>query len=290
MRTSSDHFGSERRGLLLILGAALLWSTGGVAIKAVDAGPLVISFYRSAIAAVALFIVVRPAVKRWTKGFIIAAISYAACLTTFVIATKLTTAANAIFLQYMGVVWVVILSPFTLGERARTRDVVTAAVALGGMALFFLEEFDPRGMAGNISALFSSVFFALLILALRSERDASAEAAVSWGNVIVAVSLAPFVARDLAVGMTSFSLLFFLGVFQIAIAYYLFVRGLRTVTATQASLTGMIEPVMNPIWVLLFLGERPSKVALAGGAIVLGAVTVRTLMAPEKEVVPPPPD
>ncbi|HVR43406.1 MAG TPA: DMT family transporter [Thermoanaerobaculia bacterium] len=287
--SAHDPAGLERRGVLYVLAAAILWSTGGVAIKAVDAGPLVISFYRSAIAAVVLFALIRPGVVRWSFGFIVAVISYAACLTTFVVATRWTTAANAIFLQYMGVIWVMVLAPLVLREPLRRRDAIPVAVAFAGMALFFVEKFDARGMAGNLFALLSSVFFGLLVVSLRAERDASAEAAVTWGNVLVAAALLPFVAGELRIDFHSSILLIFLGVFQIGFAYACFVRGLRYVSATQASLTGMLEPVMNPVWVLLFLGERPSPLGLLGGAIVLGAVTARTLLSgPPRPHVPPP--
>lgn len=280
----------ERRGVALVAIAALLWSTGGVLIKAVDAGPLVVTFYRSAVAAVVLLVFIRPRVKRWSRGFVIAVVSYGACLTTFVVATKWTTAANAIFLQYMGVIWVMILSPIVLRERLRPRDTIAVAVAFVGMALFFVEKFDTRGMAGNLFALLSSLFFAILIVALRSEREASAEAAVTWGNVVLALALVPLVAGDLRVDLRSALFLALLGVFQIGVAYVLFVRGLRWVTATQASLTGMIEPVMNPIWVFLFLGERPSGLATVGGAIVLGAVVARTIWSGATRPIVPPPD
>lgn len=282
---------SERKGALLIVMAAVLWSTGGVAIKAVDAGPLVISFYRSAIAAVVLFALFRPRVQRWTPGFIIAVISYAACLTTFVAATRWTTAANAIFIQYAGVVWVMIVSPLVLREPVRRTDAISAAVAFGGMTLFFLGGFEARGMAGNLMALLSSLFFAALIVTLRLERDASSEAAVSWGNILVAVAILPFILDELAVDARSAGLLVFLGIFQIGLAYLFFVRGLRHVTATGAMLTGMIEPVMNPVWVFLFLGERPALRALIGGAIVLGVVAVRTvIVSPRRKSPMLPPD
>lgn len=286
----SDSSTLERRGVLYVGAAALLWSTGGVAIKAVDALPLVIAFYRSAVAAVVLFALLRPRVKRWSPGFVIAVVSYAGCLTTFVVATRWTTAANAIFLQYMGVVWVMLLAPLILREPLQRRDAIAVGIAFAGMALFFVEKLEGRGLAGSVAALVSSVFFAIMILALRAERDASAEAAVAWGNVLLAAVLLPFIAGDLRVDAGSAILLGFLGVFQIALAYLFFVRGLRWVTATEASLTGMIEPVLNPLWVLLFLGEIPSMLALLGGAIVLSAVAWRTLLPAAPVPVIPPPD
>ncbi len=202
--------------------------------------------------------------------------SYGACLTSFVVATKLTTAANAIFLQYAGVVWVLLFSPLVVREPMRGRDAAAVAVAFGGMALFFLGKFEPRGMSGNLMALLSSVFFAALILCLRREHDA-AESAITWGNLVTAAGLIPFVHHDLSLTPKSFGVLLFLGVVQIAVAYALFVRGLKHVTATQASLTGMLEPVMNPVWVFLFLGEQPSAFAIAGGLVVLTAVGWHTM-------------
>jgi len=269
------------RGTLLIVAAALLWSTGGIGIKAVADSGLKVTFYRSLFAAIALMLFLGRSVwgrRQWksTPAFVIAIISYAACLTAFVIATKWTTAANAIFLQYAGVVWVLLLSPVVLREPMRARDVIAIAVAMSGMALFFVGRFETRGMAGNAMALVSSVFFAALILVLRREQRA-AQAAVTWGNVACALAVLPFIGHDLALTPRSFAVLAFLGVFQIAIAYVLFVRGLAYVTATQASLTGMLEPVSNPIWVFLLLGEKPSAFAIAGALVVLAAIAGHTL-------------
>jgi DME family drug/metabolite transporter len=267
----------RRAGVLYIVVAALLWSTGGIGIKGVIDPPLKVTFYRSVFAAITLFLIFRRDVRvRVTPSFVAAIVSYGACLTAFVVATKWTTAANAIFLQYAGVVWVLLLSPIVLREAMRARDAIAIGVALAGMALFFVGKFEARGMAGNGMALVSSVFFAALILSLRREHGSS-RAAVAWGNVLIAVALFPFVMNDLALTPRSFLALLFLGVFQIGLAYAFFVKGLQHVTATQASLTGMLEPVANPIWVALFLGERPSVYAVAGAAIVLAAIGWHTL-------------
>src|SRR5205085_11982914 len=152
----------RRKGILYIAGAALLWSTGGIGIKAVADPALKVTFYRSLFAAVALMLFLRREAwqRRWTStpAFAASVVCYAACLTTFVVATKWTTAANAIFLQYAGVVWVLLLSPVVVHEPMRGRDAAAIAVALAGMALFFVGRFEARGMAGNAMALLSSVF------------------------------------------------------------------------------------------------------------------------------------
>ena len=281
------------RGTLFIVAAALLWSTGGIGIKAVADSALKVTFYRSLFAAIALMLFLGRGVwgkRQWksTTAFSIAIISYGATLTSFVIATKWTTAANAIFLQYAGVVWVLLLAPLVVHEAMRARDAVAIAVAMGGMALFFIGRFETRGMAGNAMAILSSIFFAALILVLRREHGA-AQAAVTWGNVVCALAILPFIANDLRLSLRSFAILAFLGVFQIAIAYVLFIRGLAYVTATQASLTGMLEPVSNPIWVFLFLGEIPSGFAIAGALVVLSAIAWHT-MSGEPAVDMPAPD
>jgi DME family drug/metabolite transporter len=270
---------TRRLGTLYVVGAALLWSTGGIGIKAVHDPALKVTFYRSLFAVIALMVFLpreRWATRSWksNRAFAIAVISYAACLTTFVIATKWTTAANAIFLQYAGAVWVLLLSPVIVHEPIRTRDVIAIVAAIAGMALFFVGRFDTRGMSGNLMALLSSVFFASLILSLRRDQQAS-QAAVTWGNVLCALAMVPFI--DFRLTLQSFLTYAFLGAFQIALAYVLFTRGLAFVTATEASLTGMLEPIANPLWVFLLLGERPSAFAIGGAAVVLAAIAWHTV-------------
>lgn len=280
---------AKRSGVLFIVLAALLWSSGGIGIKGVSEGAVAVAFYRSLFAAATLLVVFRSDVFRFrvTLPFVIAVVSYAACLLTFVTATKWTTAANAIFLQYAGVVWVLLLAPVVLKEPMRRRDAIAIGVALAGMALFFVGRFEVRGMNGNAMALLSSVFFATLILSLRRVPDA-ARAAVTWGNVLLTVALAPFVIGDALPTGRSLLALAFLGIFQIGFAYAAFVRGLQYVTATEASLIGMIEPVANPVWVLLFLGEMPSRFAIAGALIVLAAVAWHTVKGEPAAELPPP--
>lgn len=279
----------ERRGALLVAAAALLWSVGGVGIKAIEASPLQVAFYRSAFAAAALLLLFRPAGLPRRPSLYAAIVCYAGCLITFVVATKWTTAANAIFLQYTGVVWVLIAAPLVLKEPRRRADTAAIVVAMAGMALFFVGKLDTRHLAGDGMALLSSVLFAFLVISLRRERGAGAEAVVAFGNVAAAIGLLPFVAGHLALPARTIGGLALLGVFQLAGAYALFVRGIRDVPATRASLIGMLEPIANPIWVFLILGERPSRYAIVGAAIVLAAVAWRTLVsgAPAAEALPP---
>ncbi|MFN7971144.1 MAG: EamA family transporter [Acidobacteriota bacterium] len=269
---------ARRRGVLLLAATALLWSTGGVGIKAVQNGPMAVVVYRSGIAAIALFAIFRPRIGRLTPAFVVSVVCYAACLTTFVVATKWTKAANAIFLQYSGIVWVMLLAPVILKEPLKGRDLVAAGVALSGMALFFVGKLEKGGLAGLLVAVLSGVFFAGIYLSLKRAPGQS-EAAVAWGNVAAALSMLPFAASDLAVTPKSLLILALLGIFQIGIAYALLVKGLPLVSAAEASLIGMLEPVCNPIWEFARSGETPTGYAILGAVIVLAAISWRTLRA-----------
>jgi drug/metabolite transporter, DME family len=269
---------SERRGTLFLVAAALLWSTAGIGIKTLPDPPLRIACVRSALAALTLLAVVRPRGVRWTPTLAVAVVAQAALLTLFVVATKWTTAANAIFLQASGVVWVLLFAPLVVGEPRNRYDIIAVAIAFAGMGLFFAGELDPRARAGDVVGVAAGVCYAALVLALRRERDGSAEAALVAGNLLAAGVLAPLVAPGFTLTARSAAILVFLGTIQLAGAYLLFVAGLRLVPAARAALVSMLEPVANPLWVFLFLGERPRPAALAGGLVVLGAIAWRTVV------------
>jgi len=159
------------------------------------------------------------------------------------------------------------------------------------MALFLAGHLDPGARAGDAVALVSGVLYAALVMSLRHQRGAPAEAATIYGNVLLTLALLPVVARGPLPSWGSAAVLLFLGSIQIAGANVLFLRGLKSVTATQASLVGMIEPIANPVWVFLVLGERPGLPAALGAVIVLGAIAWHTLGARAADVpVTPPPD
>jgi drug/metabolite transporter (DMT)-like permease len=221
-------------------------------------------------------------------------IVYALMILTFVSATKMTTAANAIFLQYTGPLYVLALGPFILKEPFRKIDAAAVAVALGGMSLFFVGKLDPGALAGNVVAVVSGVFFGLTILLLRRDASGDAIPSVIAGNLAAAALALPFAWGHLALDAKGALLVLFLGIVQLGISYVLFVGGLKTVPAAEASLLGMLEPMFNPLWAFLGLGERPSTWAAIGGAIVLAAVAGRTVLGARsgkaEPATPPSPD
>jgi drug/metabolite transporter (DMT)-like permease len=270
---------SPLRGRLLVVAAALLWSTGGLAIKLVPLPALGVAFWRSLVSAIFLVAVFRPARARWRHVSFSTSLIYALMILTFVSATKMTTAANAIFLQYTGPLYVLAFAPFLLKERFRRADAVAVAVALAGMSLFFVGRLDPGALEGNLVAVVAGFFFGLVILFLRRDAAGDAIPSVIAGNFLAAALAFPFAFSRLALDGRGILLVLFLGVVQLGVSYILFVRGLAVVPAAEASLLGMLEPMFNPLWAFLGLGERPSAWALLGGAIVLSAVAGRTVFA-----------
>jgi len=268
------------REVLLVAAAALLWSSGGLFIKIAPMPPLAVACGRSLIASLFYLAVLRPRVR---EARFATALSYAACVVTFVTATRLTTAANAIFLQYTGPAYVLLLSPFLLHEQFQRLDAICVALSLGGMALFFVDKLEAGQLAGNVIATASGVFFALTVLFIR--RDAKigkgdAMPSMTLGNLIAAIGTVPFAGALLHLSAVGVLVLVYLGVMQLGVSYWLFARGMRRVPAAEASLISMLEPVCNPLWVLLGTGERPGPWSIVGGVVVLGAVALRTMVKP----------
>jgi drug/metabolite transporter (DMT)-like permease len=275
--------------LLLVLGAAILWSTGGLFIKAASLSAVQLSFGRSLLAAITIAIVTRREGFGLNRVTAITSVLYAALLLLFVMATKLTTAANAIFLQYTAPVYVLILEPLFYKEKFRLRDMVTVAVCVGGMSLFFVGKLRPQDVDGNLLALASGVCFALYFLLLRHSkaRDVNRASSAIYGNLIVVAIAAPafFSAARRGIGARDIASMAYLGVIQIGVAYALFTAAMaRGMRSLDASIVGYVEPVLNPIWVFLLLGERPSNWAIVGGAIIITSVLAHMLVSAKAKV------
>jgi drug/metabolite transporter, DME family len=267
--------------VLFVLAAALLWSTGGLFIKATPLGALELSFGRSLLAAVTVAVLTRREGFRPDFVTLVAAALYATLLVLFVIANKLTTAANAIFLQYTAPVYILILEPLVFRERFRGADLIVVAACVAGMSLFFVGQLRPDDVAGNFAALASGFCFALFLLLLRRQRggEVNRAAPVIYGNLLICLFTLPSFAR-VAGGLTTADVLIvsYLGVVQLGVAYTLFTLGMaRGVRSLDAGVVGYVEPMLNPVWVFLVLGERPSKWAVVGGCVIVAAVLAHTV-------------
>src|SRR5437660_1048434 len=292
---TEDHLRRKAGGVppvLFILVAALLWSTGGLFIKATPLGAFELSFGRSLLAALTVAVLTRREGFGLNPVTLVASVLYAALLLLFVVANKLTTAANAIFLQYTAPVYVLLLEPWMFKERFRWADLLVVAACVAGMSLFFVGRLRPQDVEGNLTALASGVCFAFFLLLLRHQRAGRVNRASSviYGNVIVCLVTAPAFARA-AAAMTTRDVVIvaYLGVVQIGLAYTLFTLGIaRGVRSLDAGVVGYIEPMLNPVWVFLFLGERPSEWAVVGGCVIIAAVLAHTVaLARRKKSVPP---
>ena len=265
------------RAILFLLLAALLWSTGGFFIKWVDWNPMAISGGRSAISALVIAFAFRRNLKiTWSPLQLAGALAYALTVTFFVIANKMTTAANAILLQYTAPVHVALLSAWLLQEHPTRRDWLTIVAVLGGMVLFFFEKMSPGNLIGNLCALFTGLTFALFIVLLRKQKDASPAGSVFLGNIFTALAGIPFM-LDSMPSPAGWAGLVFLGVFQLGLAYVLYTLAIAHVTAMEAVLITLIEPVLNPFWVFILMGEIPAWTSLAGGLVIIGSVTARQM-------------
>lgn len=264
------------RARLQILAAAALWSTAGAAIKLTGLNAWQIAGGRSLVAAVAVAAMVPASRVRPRPLLLLVALANAATVILFVLATKLTTAANAIFLQETAPLWVLLLAPFLLGERPSRGELLSIPVYAAGLALFFVDDLTAGQTAGKLCALGSGFAFGVTIVGLRHLRE-EGPGALLWGSVIAAVLTLPLFPSGPAPTGADLALLMFLGVFQLALAYVAFARGLRGVTAVEASLLMLLEPILNPLWTWLAVGERPGPWALGGGAIVLAATAWRTV-------------
>jgi drug/metabolite transporter, DME family len=300
-KSLKPHSESLTPPILFILAAALLWSTGGLFIKWSTLSTFELSLGRSLFAALTVAALTRHEGFGFNRMTALTSLLYAALLVLFVVATKKTTAANAIFLQYTAPIYVLILEPILFKEKFRALDGIVVAVCIAGMSLFFVGKLRPADIEGNIAALASGLCMAFYFLLLRhpQSREVNRASSVIYGNLlVVAVSIGVLLfgnigggsSDDMLAGRLSvrdLEIVLYLGIIQIGVAYSLFTLGIaRGVRSLEAGIVGYIEPVLNPIWVFLFLGERPSQWALLGGAVIISAVVTHTLISARNNRIP----
>jgi drug/metabolite transporter (DMT)-like permease len=288
----SDHTLAPRLG---VLAAALLFSTGGAAIKACALTGWQVASFRSGVAAL-LFLALLPAARRgWTRKTLVVALAYAATLVLFARANKLTTAAHTIFLQSTAPLFILLLGPWLLKERIRRQDVgVLLALAVGfgllllGQPTATLSATDP--LKGNLFAALAGVTWAFTIVGLRSTgrgEPGEGVAAVAAGNLLACLIALPAALPVVASHAADWAVIAYLGLVQVGLAYICLTRSLRHVPALEASLLLLLEPVLNPLWAWLLQGERPGPWVLAGGALILASTTWRAITEAAPRGAPP---
>ena len=276
---------SPVRNRLLLFAAAFLFSTGGAAIKSATLTGWQVASFRSGVAAAVLLLVLPDARRGWSWRIVPVALAYAATLISFVLSNRLTTAADAIFLQSTAPLYLLLLGPLILHERVRGPDVLYMAVVVLGMTVFFLGTESavataPDPPRGNVVAALSGLFYAFMLAGFRwlgGHPDGNAGlATVVLGNLFACLAAMPLALPVKAAGASDVAVILYLGVVQIGIAYLCLTRAMKHVRALEAATVLMLEPSLNPVWAWLIHGERPGLWPLAGGTLILSATLVNT--------------
>lgn len=272
---------NRKLAMLYLVITAILWSTAGLFIKWVPWNPIALAGFRSGIAVVVLLVFWYSKYKirlpRPNKAVLFGAVNYAVLVCLFVTANKMTTSANAILLQYSAPVWILLISRFFFKEKANRRDIVTVVLVFAGMSLFFVEKLEFGGMVGNLLAIISGISMSIMILSLNKLKVHKPIEIIIWGNLLTFLIGIPFwgsiVLSPAAVGG-----ILFLGIFQLGLAYVFYTAGIQHVTPLEGILIPVIEPLLNPVWVFIGIGEKPSVLAIIGGIIVMAAVVLRSVL------------
>jgi len=288
-----DSIPLHKKGLIYISFCALLWSSGGLFIKVLTLDAYQISFYRSLIAAITIIII--SVVSKINLKFefdiisVLCSLMYSFILVLFVIATKLTTAANAIFLQFTAPIYLLLLEPIFLKTKFDKKNMIALSFCLLGMVMFFFGKLDMTSIQGNLIAIGSGISFALFTLFLKWKKQLhKTENTIIYiiaGNLLVCVFCLPMVYDKLVIDFSQTLILIYMGVFQIGISYIIFNEGIKYISATESMIIAMLEAILNPIWVYIGVGEVPSVYAVIGSVIILLTIVWRNLfIKPEEKI------
>jgi drug/metabolite transporter (DMT)-like permease len=271
-----DSILERRKAILFLVIAATLWSTSGVLIKMMDWQPLAILSARSLFASLVFLVYLRRLPKRFNRWQLMAAGASILTQFLFITSTKLTTAANAIFLQYTAPIYIVLLAFWFLREKPSRTDWVSMFIIFLGLFFFFGDKLSTGGLYGNILAILSGVTSAVMMVSFRAQKNGTPEESFLIASLFTAILGFPFVLKE-AWTVNNWLIIAFLGIFQIGLAFVFFTKAIKHIPALEANLVGTLEPVLNPLWVFLLLGESMGAFALIGGLVVLSGVTLSAI-------------
>jgi drug/metabolite transporter (DMT)-like permease len=266
---------SPMKGRLLLITAAILWSLSGVLIKSLDLPPTVIAFYRSLFAALAFMPFLKGRATPLSRWYLLSVPAYTGTVTLLVVATKMTSAANAIVLQYTAPLYVFALSLVFLGERPGKRGIAALIFGMAGIAVIFVGRSGGGDTVGILLGALSGFCFGALIVLLRKMRESDALFTTFVNSLGSALILLPFVTNNLQITGTQALVLIGMGSVQLSLPYFLYTKGLQTITSQEAAILTLIEPLLNPVWVALVVEEIPSIPTIIGGLLIVGGFVVR---------------
>lgn len=268
---------NRTRGIYLLIATSVLWSFAGICIKLLSWNGYAIAGLRGLIAAMMMLILVRR--PHLPRNFyqIGAVLSYVGLVVLMVLSTKLTTAANSILLQYTAPVYSAILGYFLLREPVTRHDILAILLVLAGLAVFLYDGLSTGHMLGDLLALLSGVCYGAMNVLMRKGGSHAPAENIFWGNLLAFFLMLPFMGQPQMTAQ-NIAMILFMGVFQLGLAYILYALAIPHVSALDATVITVLEPILNPIWVMLFYGERPSVFTLVGGAIVLLSIFGRDML------------
>jgi drug/metabolite transporter (DMT)-like permease len=275
----------ESKGIAIasLVLCAFMWSSAGILVKLVNWDPFAIAGIRSLIGGLTMLAFIRKPRFTFSLNQIMAAICYSATMILFILANKMTTSANAVLLQYMEPVFIVIFGRFLLEDEKTTFiDWLVIAGVFGGMILFFLDDLSFQSNIGNILAVVSGITFALTAIFMRRQKDERPADSFLLAHILTFAISIPFIIHAGPPDAKGAGGLLLLGIFQMGIPSILYGRGVMGVTAISTALITMLEPVLNPVWVAIFIGEFPSSRAIVGGCVIIACVTMRTVFKARK--------
>lgn len=265
-------------GILAVLIGATVWSTGGLCIKLLPYDPYTILFYRSIFAALTFLAFFRQRALTLTPIIGAVGLQYAGLAICFVVATKTTTAANAVLLQYTAPIYVFLLEPILFKFKLTRLNIITVVVCFVGMLLFFADDLGGGDLKGNLIALLSGVLLAAMMITQRFNKKEHYDAGLFWGNIFIALICLPWFLQSATPTLEHWTLFFILGVIQIGIGYMLFNYGLKRTLAIESVLLAMMEPILNPVWVFIGYGEKPGIWTIVGGLVILSMLAVQVIV------------
>ncbi len=276
---------ARHKGTLCVFLSAVLYSIGGLCIKLIPWSGMAINGARTAIAllVIGLYLKITRHRLRMNLWVLVGAVAVCGTNILFSVANKLTTAGNAIVLQFTAPIFVILFSVLFFGKKPKKLDVLACGLVLGGVLLFFVDSLSAGGMLGNILALLSGVSYAGVFL-MNDMPDSDPISSVFWGDVISATVGLPFLGYEKEFSQNILIALLVLGVFQVGMAYILMVEGLKTTPPVTASLVSGIEPVLNPILVAIFYHEMIGPVALIGAMVVVGSVVLYNVVLTRQSI------
>ena len=266
---------NRNKAIILVLLTGVIWSTGGFMVKLISWPPLVISGLRSGIAMLVILLFNRPENIKFSKNTILGAFFYAIMVIFFVIANKLTSAGNVILIQYAAPFYVAVSSFIFLKERPTNLDWITIIILLVGLSLFFFEDLLFDQLLGNIFGIISGFGFAGTILFMRKQKDGRPIDSILLGNLITFIICSPFYVGGITNEPIAWVGILYLGIFQLGLSYCLYSIAIKYISALDASIYPMIEPLSSPLFAFFILGETMTNNAIIGGVIIILIVTLR---------------